>query len=702
MSIKDFEDERDILLTDREIQAAWLDYLSRFPHLSAYYRSADQYKNQISIVNGKKAGTDINLYKLFTEQCFNLLKENGYCGIVIPSGIYTDLGTKQLRQMLFDQSKITGLFAFENRKEVFENVHRSFKFVVLSFKKGPITTSFPAAFMRHEVSELQQFPKYGSSKLTLEFITKQSPESLSVMEIKNELEFLIVAKMIQFPLIGENIKNSWRFKINREFDMTNDSHLFQTAQTKDDLVLYEGKMIWQYEIGYAQPKYWINEAKGRKSILGKQEDDKRKLDYQHYRLGFRDIAASTNERSVIAAITPKVFHGNKIPQSVIFDDGERIISNTDLIYLVAFFNSYPFDFHMRNRITTTLNFHFVYNTPCPRLKPHDTWYTPIIERSARLICTSEEFAELWEDVMKTKWTSRVAAADESQRNRIKAELDGIISHVYGLSEDELVYVLSTFPIVSKTQRQSTLDYFREIADLFENNVKISKGESLASTILSQSMKEFSLDEGIYSIRDVVQISQVSIDKVTRWFKDLSNAQYEGLSGNQRSDVNSLRVSFHGLIELVVIDELRKNKFTLKQILQAREDLKIKTNKLYPFATNNVRDNLKIVGKSLVFRFDSGDVTLNGSGQYNLSIIQEFFKNIEFDAEGLALRLFPLKNSKLISVDPRSGGGKAVITDKGIWAEAIASAFNGMDSISILEEQYDLSKQEILAAVEFWN
>jgi len=522
------------------------------------------------------------------------------------------------------------------------------------------------------------------------------------MEIKNEIEFQIVAKMIGFPLLAEEIEDSWRFKINREFDMTNDSHLFETTPKTESLVLYEGKMIWQYEIGYAKPKYWIDESKGRRSILGKRDDNQELLDYQHYRLGFRDIAASTNERSVIATITPKVFHGNKIPQSIIFDQGQKIITNIDLLYLVAFFNSYPFDFHIRNRITTTLNFHFVYNTPCPRLKPEDTWYLPIIERSARLICTSDEYAELWEEVMKTKWSINVAANNDSERNQIKAELDGIIAHIYGLTEDEFVYVLATFPIVSKAQKQISLDYFNEITHLFENNVKISNIESLASTSLNQTMKEFSLDEGIYSIRDVVQISQMSIDKVTRWFKDLSNAQYEGLSGNQRSDINNLKVSFHGLIELVVIDELRKNKFSLKQILQARTDLKEKTGKLYPFATNNVKDNLKIVGKSLVFRFDLGDVTLNGTGQYNLSIIEEFFKNIEFDSEGLALRLFPLKNSKLISVDPRSGGGKAVITDKGVWAEAIASAFNGMESIPMLEDQYDLTKQEILAAVEFWN
>ena len=162
MRIEDFEQEKAKMLQDPEIRAAWLDYQSRFPYQSAYFRAAPQYQNQISTVNGKKQGTDINLYKLFTEQCYSLLRPGGQCGIVIPSGIYTDLGAKQLRELLFDQTNITGLFCFENRKMIFESVDSRFKFVVLTFEKGGQTHAFPTAFMRHDVAELEDFPKTGA------------------------------------------------------------------------------------------------------------------------------------------------------------------------------------------------------------------------------------------------------------------------------------------------------------------------------------------------------------------------------------------------------------------------------------------------------------------------------------------------------------------------------------------------------------
>lgn len=175
MTIKDFEKEQARLLKQPDVLKAWLEYQSRFPHVSTYYRSAPQYANQISMINGKKAGSDINLYKLFTEQCYNLLRAGGYCGIVIPSGIYTDLGSKQLREMLFAQTQVTGLFGFENRKEIFENVDSRFKFVVLTFEKGGQTAQFPAAFMRHNVAELQDFPARGALPVSVNLVRRLSP-----------------------------------------------------------------------------------------------------------------------------------------------------------------------------------------------------------------------------------------------------------------------------------------------------------------------------------------------------------------------------------------------------------------------------------------------------------------------------------------------------------------------------------------------
>ncbi len=285
MTIEAFEKEQHQLLKDLEVRAAWLNYENRFPHMNAWFRAAPDYKHQSAVVHGKKVGSDINLYKLFVERSFHLLRPGGHCGIVIPSSIYTDLGAKGLRDLLFEQTQIEGLFCFENRKTIFEGVHRSFKFVVLTFEKsikprlqtsgeqnasaapddlfapqvveaagGGGTTHFPAAFMRHDVAELARFPAEGALMLDVALIKRLSPDSHSVMEFKSALDVQIAEKMLRFPLLGERIEGAWNLALKREFHMTDDSHLFKTEPGPGRLPLYEGKMIWQFDAKYAEPR----------------------------------------------------------------------------------------------------------------------------------------------------------------------------------------------------------------------------------------------------------------------------------------------------------------------------------------------------------------------------------------------------------------------------------------------------------------
>ena len=461
MTIKEFEKEQAKLLKDPDIRAAWLKYLSGYPHVSAFFRSAAQYKNQISIVDGKKAGSDINLYKLFTEQCFNLLRSGGYCGIVIPSGIYTDLGTKQLREMLFGQTTVTGLFCIENRKEVFEGVHRSFKFVIMSFEKGGHTERFPAAFMRHDVAELERFPQEGAIGISVPLVRRLAPDSLSVMEFKDPTDVQIAEKMLKFPLLGERIEDTWNVSFTREFDMTNHSYLFKTAPGKGRLPLYEGKMFHQFCSNWGEPKYWLDEEEARKSLLGKQSDEGQFLDYQQYRLAFRDVAASTNERAMIMTILPRnVF----CPHTVSLENVvATCLGQQTRFYVLAAMNSFVVDYLLRMRVTNHLSFFFVYGVPVPRLTEKDAAFWPIVERAARLICTTAEFDDLAKEIFGGRTTAKtVGATDAADRAKLRAELDGLVAHLYGLTEEEFAHILTTFPLVSDEVKIAAHNAFRNV------------------------------------------------------------------------------------------------------------------------------------------------------------------------------------------------------------------------------------------------
>jgi hypothetical protein len=528
MRIEDFEQEQSRLLQNDETRDTWLKYQSAFPHQSAYFRATPQYANQISVVNGKKQGTDINLYKLFVEQCYNLLRDGGLCGLVVPSGIYTDLGAKQLRELLFSSTRVTGLFGFENRKNIFEGVDSRFKFVVLTYRKGGHTDEFPAAFMRHDVSELTHFPQQGSQRLSVELIRQLSPDSLSIMEFRSEIDISIAQKMLKHPLFS-----MWNLSLSREFDMTNDSSFFRS---KPDLYpLYEGKMIHQFNHLFSSPRYWID-AKGKQALiaqevrrterliddfatsqgflsmaktvheraeaylaslgLGSVTQSNVHIDAELPRLAFRDIARNTDERTLIATVLPaNIFAGNTLnyvipwrfePHNLM--DGQKVEAcywpsflSTILVYLCGVLNSFALDYFVRFKVTAHVNMFYFYQLPAPLFSDSDAFSVAIVHRAARLICTTSEFADLWQEIFPAQqWTPEVAATEEAERARLRAEIDGLVAHLYELSEEEFRYILGTFPLVEQKIKDDALQAYRDFSlsqselELLE---EISRGES---------------------------------------------------------------------------------------------------------------------------------------------------------------------------------------------------------------------------------
>jgi len=479
MDIKAFEKEQARLLRDADVRTAWIEYLSGFPHLSAWFRNAGQFSHQSTVVNGKKTGSDLNLYKLFTEQCFNLLRPAGYCGIIMPSGIYTDLGAKGLRELLYDQADWRTLFGLSNEKWIFEGVHHSQKFCITSFRKQGPSKSLVAAFRinpREAIhpDQLDSFlhDRTAQVDIPVDLIRRLSPESLSIIEFRSGTDKDIAERMLRFPLLREDVANSFALRLTAEFHMTNDSALFQSAPAPGRLPLYQGKMIWQFESDYAEPKYWIDESAGRRSILGRQSDDGQLLDYQQYRLVYRSIARTTDARTLIASVIPRsVFCGHSLNYA-------KSMRPVDCLYAVALLNSFVFEFGLRQRISTNLTIFFLMQMPAPRIERTDPRFIGIVDRAARLICTTPEFDGLASEV--GLGDHRVGIHDTGERLKLRAELDGLIAHLYGLTEGEFTHILGTFPLVAQSAKDAALAAYRDFAPKTadqEAAALIARGES---------------------------------------------------------------------------------------------------------------------------------------------------------------------------------------------------------------------------------
>ncbi len=465
MTIKDFEKEQGKLLKDKSVREAWLTYESRFPHMSAYFRSAPEYRFQSALVGGKRTGSHINLYKLFTERCFALLRDGGHCGIVIPSSLYKDMGATGLRTMLLDHTQIDSLVSLSNEKFIFEGVHHSFGLLFLNFTKGGRTEKLRATFRINprEAIRAEDFEGFVHDEgnfvdLTSAMISAMNSETRSVLEFRSQVDVAIAQKMLRFPALGKKIEGVWNFKITNEFNMTSDSKVFKTDPGKDRLPLFTGRMFNQFELTDEHSGYWINESDGRGVLLGRAADTGQRLEYESYRWVHRRIARSSDSRTLISTIAPpRVFTE---VNSTALKVADSKINAVEQCYLTSVANSLVLDWLLRQSVTSTLNMFYLYQLPVPRLPSADAKCQRLAMRAARLVCTGPQYDQLAKDAGLAD--HRDGATDPAERARLRAEIDGLVAHLYGLSEDEFARILNTFPLVPEPAKQAARNAYRDV------------------------------------------------------------------------------------------------------------------------------------------------------------------------------------------------------------------------------------------------
>ena len=172
-----------------------------------------------------QGSADLNLYKLFLEAGYALLKFGGRLGFVVPSGLYSDNGTGALRRLFLEHCRWEWLFGIENRDRVFP-IHRSYKFNPVIVQKGGTTEAIRTAFMRRNLDDWERAEAF-ATPYTRAQVTRFSPKSLAILEIQSARDLEILEKIYKDSvLLGDDGPKGWGIRYATEFHMTNDSRLF--------------------------------------------------------------------------------------------------------------------------------------------------------------------------------------------------------------------------------------------------------------------------------------------------------------------------------------------------------------------------------------------------------------------------------------------------------------------------------------------
>ncbi len=443
------------LKSNRTIREDWDKFESKIKKQSEYYRKTYRYQSGLIQVGNstRRVSGDINLYKLFLERAIVLMQNDGVCGIVVPSGIHSDAGTKGLRGLIFDENEVTSLYSFENRQGIFPSIHKSFKFDILIFQKNHRKTmNFQAVFMQRD----PEFLRKGQAEIlsvSWEKIKRFSPSALSIIEFKTELDMRIVDKMYQHPTIVESTPGFSTIEFSRELDVTIDNQLFNTEGK--GLPVFEGKMIEQFTHQFKPARYWIDEQ----NLTSKFS--KNYSEYKNARIGFRAIAASTNRRTMIATFIPA---NSCCSNSIIFvknkdKTNRQIIKQNDLLYLLGVMNSFVFDYLLRLKVSQNLNMFFLRDMPLPRINNDNSNYREI---TSLVRAIYKEIPEICNDLV----TGDEGSIDLSYSEKL-AMLDARIAIIYDLTYIELEYILDQFHVRDKRKESNLVKQKSKILFFFK-------------------------------------------------------------------------------------------------------------------------------------------------------------------------------------------------------------------------------------------
>lgn len=199
----------------------------------------------------------VNLYSKFAELNLHLRNERGTAGFVCPSGIATDDSTKEFFGEIASKGMLRSLYDFENKEGIFPNVHRMFKFCLLTIAAGNTPGDF--AFFLKNVSELEDKRRHFS--MTAEDFDLINPNTHTCPVFRSQEDAELAKKIYHMAgvFIRESDKkngNPWNVAFQQMYNMTSASNFFAKApgigsDGKPMFPLYEAKMMHQMDHRWA-------------------------------------------------------------------------------------------------------------------------------------------------------------------------------------------------------------------------------------------------------------------------------------------------------------------------------------------------------------------------------------------------------------------------------------------------------------------
>ncbi len=432
----------------------------------------------------------LNTYPLFAETILQIHADSGRAGFIVPTGIATDDSTKAYFGHITQNRRLVSLYDIENREAVFPSVHRSYKFCLLT-----LGAAEQAEFVCFATQVSQLADPRRRFTLTPDEFRLINPNTLTCPVFRSERDAELTKKLYRAaPVLmrdavvageGKHAKvvepeqNPWGITFSQGlFNMTSASQLFKDEPDADRLPLYEAKLIHQFDHRWATytpdgnsrdvtsaekadpaftvtPRYWVNRAEVEERLCKRDRDGRVIWQWERdWLMGWRNIARSTDERSFISAVIPLVGVGHSMPLWFL----ETPPKHTAVF--LANMTALPFDYVVRQKLGGT-NMTFGYYKQFPVLPAEhytDADLTFIVPRVLELTYTAHDLSGWAQDL---GYDGEPFPFDPDRRAILRAELDAYYARLYGLTEEELRYILDPADVMGEDYPSETFRVLKE-------------------------------------------------------------------------------------------------------------------------------------------------------------------------------------------------------------------------------------------------
>lgn len=393
----------------------------------------------------------LNTYPLFSELFIGLMNSRAVAGFIVPSGILTDAPMVDFCRFLFHENLIKGFVDFENSEGAFPAVHAEQKFSLVTLSRASHwykPTRFALALTN--VRQIHdQRRGYLIADGDLQVISPGTSQPVFSRTITDFELLRSIYRRSRVMNCSPNVPVATAWVAMTSAEYSNALLRDDEIEGRNVVPVLEAKLMNQFDCSFAtfadvtaehkkkgNPRYVELAEKNTMPVTRYFMAPETVRDFyarknltNSWVLGIRDVTNVNNERTAIAAILPA--WGLLQPLN-----GISTRSAVESAMVLAAVNSLTLDFVARQRFSGRhLNVTTFSQLPFPKLVDDEGF---ISSRVLELTYTAHDLAPFARDL---GYDGPPFAWDPDRRALLRAELDAYYAKLYGLTRDELRYIL---------------------------------------------------------------------------------------------------------------------------------------------------------------------------------------------------------------------------------------------------------------------